>query len=213
MRVTKVAIFGFVLSCFVAAVPTWGVLIQPSNISPEPVSDCNVVISPGGLFSFDFVISDMSGLTREAQGFQAIISVSGPGGLTGDEPNSVAVADELAYWLYGNSAPVFIDHGDDSYTFGDNPFNGVAQSLSDGDILARYAFTWDGTVGYYTFTIDLDTDSSFILLEDFITKEALQFTPGPCPGDDSSFTVHIPEPATLILLALGGFALLRKRRA
>jgi len=214
MRVIKVAILAFVLSCVVFSGPAEGVEITPIIVSMPDLL--------GELFSFDFVITDIGDLIREAQGFQAIISVSGPGALTGNEPRSIEVRNAPAYWLLpDNSSPVFIDHGDNSYTFGDSPEDGFAQPLGDGNILARYAFNWGGTVGddIYTFTIDLDTDNSFILLENFIDKEALQlpnlpWSSGPIVGVTSnSFTVHIPEPTTLILIGMGGLVLLRERRA
>jgi hypothetical protein len=172
----------------------------------------NLPTSPGDLFSFDFIIADIGDLTGDAQGFQAIVSVSGPGVLDGNEPGSIAVSGVNGYWLSGNSSADFIDHGDNSYTFGDNPENAIAQPLDNGDILARYAFTWGGTAGNYTFTLDLDTSNSYVLNE-FYSKEPLQFDRGGYPGDDDSFTVTIPEPTTICcLLGLGTLAMLRKRR-
>ncbi|MBA7641826.1 hypothetical protein ES703_49511 [subsurface metagenome] len=210
MRVMKVAILAFVLSCVVFSGPAEGVEITPVIVSMPDL--------PGEIFSFDFVITDIGDLTREAQAFEAIISVSS-GALTGNEADSFLVSSVADYWLFGNSSPVFTDHGDNSYTFSDSPDDGIAQPLDDDNILARYAFDWGGTVGDYTFTIDLDTDNSFILLEDFSTIEALQlpnlpWSSGPIVGATSnSFTVHIPEPTTLILIGMGGLVLLRKRRA
>jgi hypothetical protein len=85
--------------------------------------------------------------------------------------------------------------------------------LLAGDIMARYAFTWDGTVGDYTFSMDTDIANSFILNGITFGNDALAFTSGQYPGDQSSFTVAIPEPASLALLALGGLALRRRSRA
>ncbi|MHC4460888.1 MAG: PEP-CTERM sorting domain-containing protein [Planctomycetota bacterium] len=209
MRVIKVAILAFVLSCVVFSGPAEGVEITPIIVSMPDL--------PGEIFSFDFVITDIDDLTREAQGFEAVISVSG---LTGNEAGSIEVRDELAYWLLpNNSSPVFVDHGDNSYTFNDGPDDGIAQPLATDDIMARYAFTWDGTVGDYIFTIDLSTDNSFILLENFNDKEALRlpdlpWSSGRIDGVTSnSFAVPIPEPTTLMLIGMGGLVLLRKRRA
>ena len=204
MKVIKVVTLAFVLGCIVKTAPVYGIMVTPSNVV--------LPTSPGELLSFDFIITDIGDLTSDAQGFQAIVSVSGPGVLTGDGASSLAVNSVADYWLFENSWTVFIDHGDNSYTFGDIPNDGIAQPLDNGDILARYAFTWDGTVGDYTFTLDLDTDYSFILLENFVSKEALQFNPGGYPGVGSSFTVTIPEPTTVCLLGLGALSLLRSSR-
>ncbi len=190
------------------------VIVPPENLV--------MPASAGELFSFDFIITDIGDLTKDALAFQAIISVSGPGVLTGDEEGSIAVSSVADYWLFENSSvPVFIGHGDNSYEFGDNPNNGIAQPLDTDNILARYAFIWDGTVGPYTFTLDSDILNSFIWLEDY-TIEALRL-PDPDPvwwswppiidAEIDSFTVHIPEPTALILIGMGGLVLLRKRRA
>ena len=174
--------------------------------------------SPGGLFSLDLVISEEPGIF--AQAFKATIgSVSGPGVLTLDVAASQAVAAETAYWVYGNSTGAIAEETDDGcYTFSDGPDNGVAEALIIDDIVARYAFTWDGVEGDYTFTLALDTTNSYVLLEDFFSKEALQLPTGNwydypiISADGSSFTVHIPEPISLVLLGLGGLVLLKQRR-
>lgn len=174
--------------------------------------------SPGGLFSFDLVISEEPGIF--AQAFKATIgSVSGPGVLTFDVAASEAVAAETTYWVYGNSDGATAKKTDDgTYIFGDNPREPVFEALVIDDIVARYAFTWDGVEGDYTFTLALDTTNSYVLLEDFFSKEALQLPAGNwysypiISADSSSFTVHIPEPISLVLLGLGGLVLLKQRR-
>lgn len=189
------------------------VILQPDNFM--------MPTSAGGLFSFDFVISsDPTGIYGQV--FQSTIAVSGPGTLTLDAASSAAVATVDDYWLYGNSADSTpLENDDGSYSFADDPWDGYAPELATNDIMARYAFTWDGTVGDYTFTLDLNTDNSFILLDDFISYKALQL-PDPVSvwwsdpiidAEIDGFTVHIPEPATIILLALGSMILLRKRNA
>ncbi len=210
MKMMKRTTFAFIFICVVVAVSAQGLLIVPSNINPEP-ADCNIIMSPGGILSFDLMISNPQGIS--AQGFQAIISVSGPGSLTGNEPSSIAVANDTNYWIYGNSAgSTFIDNSDGSYTFGDNPDSGLAELLLAGDIMARYAFTWDGTIGDYTFTIDLDTSRSFYL-DEFFSKQAFQFSPEECGFEGNSFTLHIiPEPATLLLITFGGLFSVRVRK-
>ena len=210
MKALKFAIFLFLLSCGVFCGKTRGVEIKPY-----------IVLMPGSqdeLFSFDLVISE--DLALSAQGFQATISnINGPGVLTFDVAASEAVSGETAYWVFGNSAgATAIDNGDGSYTFGDGPDNGVAEALLIDDIMGRYAFIWDGTEGDYTFTFDLGTDNSYIQLDDFVSKEALQLPEGAwynypiISADSSSFTVHIPEPTTLMLIAMGGLVLLKHRR-
>jgi hypothetical protein len=210
MKAIKFAIFLCLLSCGVFCGKTRGVEIEPFIVLMPS--------SPDELFSFDLVISEEPSIS--AQGFQATIgSISGPSVLTFDVAASEAVSGETAYWVFGNSAgATAIDNGDGSYTFGDGPGNGVAEPLVIDDIMARYAFTWDGTEGDYTFTFDLGTGMSYILLDDFVSKEALHLPVGDwyyypiISADSSSFTVHIPEPATLILMAMGGLVLLKHRR-
>ncbi|MHC4654359.1 MAG: PEP-CTERM sorting domain-containing protein [Planctomycetota bacterium] len=213
MKATKITIFLCLLSCGVFCGKTRGVEIKPS-----------IVLMPGSpdeLFSFDLMISEEPSIS--AQGFQATIdSITGPVGfvLTFDIPSSEAVSGETtAYWVYRNSAgATAIDNGDYSYTFGDWPDNGNAEPLVIDDIMARYAFIWDGTEGNYTFTFDLGTGMSYILLDDLVSKEALQLPTGPwydypiISADSSSFTVHIPEPTTLVLFGLGSLVLLKQRR-
>ena len=93
MRLMKIIIFVFVLSCIVLTMPLYGIEITPSNVT--------LPTSPGGLFSFDYIISDA--MSTSAYAFQSNVSVSGPGTLTFDDVNSVAVNTELDYWLLGDS--------------------------------------------------------------------------------------------------------------
>jgi hypothetical protein len=201
MRVKKSAIFGFVLGCLILSVPVQGVVIEPTNfVWPS---------AAGETFSFDYAINDPTGTSALA--FQATMSVGGSG-LTFDSAASEAVSSAGNYWLVGNSyEAIAIDVGGSSYQFGDDPDNALAQTLAVGDVMARYSFTWDGTPGTYTFTLDTSISNSFVYNE-FFTYEALGFTQGGLPGQGNSFALPIPEPSTMVLLALGGAGLLKRRR-
>jgi len=202
MRVLNIVIFICALASI--TVPAWAVEITPSNVV-YPTSS-------GEVFSFDYIISDVYPIGLTVMGFKSTINVS-PGGLTLDVTSSVSVGNDLGYWIYNNNAGInVLDKGSNNYEFADNPDSPNTEQLFLGDIMARYAFTWDGVVDDYTFTLDLDTSNSYVAL-DYVTKEALLLNPGNYPGDSSSFTVTIPEPATLMLLALGSTILFRKRRA
>ena len=208
MKVMKVSVWVFVLSCIVFSVPAGAVIIKPDIV--------DMPTSSGGLFSFDFIIHDPCGVI--ARSFDTTISVSGPGTLTFDATAGEAVADNSTgntnYWIYGNSLGADAKSvGGNEYSFGDTADNPTSETLYAGDIIAKYVFTWDGTAGNYTFSLDLtDTDKNSVLLSNWAT-EMLEFTPGEEDGGSNYFTVSIPEPATMLLFGLGGTILLRKRRA
>ena len=207
MKMMKIVSFGFVLSCLVFFTPAnAAVTIEPDNIV--------MPASAGGIFRCDLIINDPDGVTN-ADSFQSTINVSGPGTLTFDVDTTQLVGNETNYWIYGENEGVLAANatGVNNYLFSDL-FSISAtppETLYAGDIMARYAFAWDGTVGDYTFTIDLSSAKSFVGLEDW-TKVALEFTPGSFSGTNDSFTVAIPEPATVMLLGLGGAALLKNRK-
>jgi len=180
------------------------VILTPSNVQ--------IPSSPGEIFSFDFVVSDPDGVT--ARSFQSTISIGDPCSLTLDEIGSEAVSSELDYWIYGNSLGVSArEVGSNIYEFADGPSSPAYEDLLIGDIMARYAFEWDGTVGDYMFTLDLDTSKTYILNNITYENDAVTFDPGQYTGGSDCFTVHIPEPGTLMLFGLAGTILLRKRRA
>jgi len=202
----------FVLSLILASIislPAEAVVLTPSNVVIPTLS--------GETFSFDLII-DGDPLGYLAASYQSTISLSGPGGLSLDSALSQAVVTvdtiDQDYWIVGNSAGVNAsDLGSNNYEFSDTPDNPNTETLLTGDIMSRYAFTWDGTGGDYTFTLDLDPANSLLLNGITYGTDALEFTSGQYPGDDTSFTVQlIPEPASIMLLVFGA-ALLRKQRA
>jgi hypothetical protein len=167
-------------------------------------------VSAGGLFSFDLLVSDPMGKT--ANTFQATITYSGPGTLTFNAAESLNVKNNASYWVYGNSMGASaVYSGSNTCYFGDSPDNPASEALVAGDVLARYAFNWDGTVGDYTFSLDLNTQKSFVVTTPTYNTETLIFNRGNLLGGDSNFVASIPEPATL-LLAAAGIGFLRKRK-
>ena len=202
----------FMLSLILGSIvclPAEAVMLTPSNVVIPTLS--------GETLRFDLII-DGDPLGYLAASYQSTISVSGPGGLAFDVATSQAVVTidtiDQDYWIVGNSAGVFaFDLGGNNYLFGDGPSNPGIETLLTGDIMARYAFTWDGTVGDYTFTLDLDIEKSLLLNGITYGTDALEFTSGQYSGDDTSFTVStIPEPASIMLLVFGA-TLLRKPKS
>lgn len=205
MKVMKLIILTFALVCIVETQAVWSVELTPSNVV--------LPASPGGLLSFDLVISNTAPDVNVAL-FQCTIG-AGPGGLTLDDVSSEAVSTDHGYWIYGNpGGGANADSlGGNNFRFSDNPGYPTAEILLAGDIMARFTFIWDGAAYDHTFTLDLDISNSYILLDDLFTQEALLFNPGNYPGSNNSFTVTIPEPTTACLLSLGVLSLLRRRRA
>jgi hypothetical protein len=201
--INKVVTLAFVFGCIIRAVPIWAIEVTPSNVV--------LPTSAGGLFSFDLVISNTPPDTN-ASGFQCTIGVS-PSGLTLDTDNSEAVSENPGYWIYDNSFGAFAEIRDvNKYRFSDSVDKATAENLFSGDIMARYAFIWDGVPKDYMFTLDLDINESYILLGLYGPEEALLFSPGIYPGTSNSFTITIPEPTIVCLLGLGSLLLARSRK-
>lgn len=211
MRIIKAVFFAFALSCVALFGSAGAVEITPSDTTPPYnfVKD-ELVLSAGDIFSFDLWLSDPDPIGVEAISYKSTISVSGPSTLSLDVDKSEAVKDDPGYWIYDNSPDPFAQDLGGIYVFSDGP-GGDPEPLDAGDIMARYAFIWDGTIGYYTFALNLETSNSRVT-DSSVIRHPLQLNPGQY-RDDSSFTLHIvPEPTTLLLLSFGSLILLKKRR-
>ena len=199
----------FLLVMMVTALPASAVEITPFNVTMPSVA--------GDTFSFDLALSESNPIGVTGMACKTTISVVPgvlPNGLTFDALGSEAVESDTSYWIYGNSGGGALakDLGSDSYAFSDGP--SIPEDLMSGETISRYAFTWDGVPKNYTFTIDLDIAKSYVLTSIIPeTYEALEFNPGIYPGNSTSFTVYVPEPTTLMLLAFGSVMLARKRRS
>ena len=187
---------------------------------PEPPD------GPGGehqIFSFDIVVSDPDGVS--AVGFQSTLGVDLPGLIFDDDYHdpydietskliSEAVENDPAYWLFsvGDGASYGCPEGSNQFVFSDFDTNLNFHALAAGDILARYSFIWDGTPGDYTFTLNLDKYYTFVFFDIFTPPGAIAFDPGLFPGGSNWFSVSIPEPATILVFALGGLFLRKRSR-
>jgi hypothetical protein len=204
----KFAFFTFLVCSVCLCVPAEAaVILTPSNVQ--------IPSSPGEIFSFDFVIGDPCGVS--ALTFKSEINTSFPGTLTLDETISEAVVGEAGYWIpAGLSLVEVYENLDGSYSFSDDPCSvdpcSISLTLVTGDIMARYAFEWDGTIGDYEISLNTNIANSYVFNFNTFDNVPLAINPGVYPGDASSFNVHIPEPATLMLFGLVGTVLLRKRR-
>jgi hypothetical protein len=184
-----------------------GIIIKPDNFL--------MPTSAGEQFSFDLVVEGLSS-SFDAKGFQSTVELTGAGVLTFDDPDSQAVSGDPSYWLYGNSAGANArDLGGNMFEFGDGPSVGTG-TLDNGLIVARYAFSWDGTAGIYMFSFDLeDLNKNYVFGPDY-ESYALQLPTGDwysglvVSATADSFNVQVPEPATLLLFALGFASLLRR---
>lgn len=194
----------------VLSTTTFGVEVEPVNIS--------IPSSPGEIFRFDFEVTSPPTQAAYLSQLTIIRSWTNPPDLSFNTIASQSVSSNTSYWVWNNSqGALAVDNGN-RYIFSDRPENNIAESINNGDILARFAFTWNGTPGNYQFFIDTDITDSFVRLADFsnasFTLPTGQWYSDPIiSATSNSFTIRIiPEPTSLILIALGGLTILRKRR-
>ena len=163
------------------------------------------VLAPGATIWFDILIDDAMGQSADAAKITLTVEpVAHAGSLTFDATASSAVVTSDDYWLFGNSGGAgALTHGTNMFEFGDSAETLPPDLLENEDIVARFAFTWDGTAGDYLITIDSDTDNTY-LLQNYVQEEP--------EVSDNPVTLYIPEPASAILFALGSLAALRRRR-
>jgi hypothetical protein len=207
----RTAFFAF-LAGIVLSAPVWGVEVKPVNF---------VMPSPGGILSFDFIVTGAPGQSAYSSQLtiDTVDQISSTSHLVFNIDASEEVSSNPDYWLYGNSAGASaVNNGDGSYTFGDGPDNPPISAINVGDIIARFSFDWDGTQGNYKFTLDQSTINSFVLLENFssagFSLPAGQWYSSPViDAAADSFTVNlIPEPVSIVLFGLAGLVILRKHR-
>jgi hypothetical protein len=151
----------------------------------EEVLPTNFILptSPGGFFSFDLVTNG------DLQGLQATINISGQGGLLFNSTESGLVAYDPEYLYYNNSSgATAFSRGAANCVFGDH-LNLPSMGPSSGNIVARYAFTWDGISGDYTFTFDTNITQSLVVCPDF-RRGRLDFM---------SFKVHFDGALVMVL--------------
>ena len=162
--------------------------------------------SAGDSVWFDVFVVDPMG--ESAQNIQLTLSMQpiGAASLIFDATASQAVDSDPSYWVLGNSVGAgALSLGGDKYQFGDSPDNGLAELLGQDDIVARFAFTWNGNAGDYLASVDTGLTNTYIMDESF-DLAAPEWVA-------SELTLHVPEPATVMLMALGGCTLVRRRFA
>ncbi len=196
------------LCCIVLTGVALGMEVKPTNFSGY---------TSAGTFSFDFVVTGQP--AADAASVQVTLGsiTGGTSALVLNAATSEAVKTDPAYWLAGNLPDPFATKSGSAYLFSDGASNPPSASIDVGDKIARFAFTWDGTPGDYTFNMNLNSSNSFVDLSDFsrlsMTLPGGAWFSGPVTGaTTNSFTVSlIPEPVTIALFALGGLVALRKR--
>jgi len=185
----------------------FGIGIKPVNFSSP---------SAGGVFSFDFIVTEAP--SQPAQGIQLTIASVAGTGLDFNSPASKAVKDNSQYWILNNSSGTEAFPSGSSFVFGDGANEPSSETMQVGDIIARFAFNWDGIPDSYTFNMNLNNIYSYAYLENYSKESVILpagqwFTSPITSATASSFTVNlVPEPMSMTLLGLGSLALLRRYR-
>ncbi len=159
----------------------------------------------GDSFAFNLLYNDSD---ISAVSFQATINITAgdTSALALDITASQQINTDSNYWLFNNSGQAKIQQPQvGSFVFSDFANNGLATPLTQAKILARYEYVWDGTEDTFTFTLDNDIIDSSLLVN-------FQDEPVELDTNDNSFSVFIPEPATLLLLTIGSAVLLKNKK-
>lgn len=163
-------------------------------------------LTSGDTIWFDIVVSDAMAQTARAVGVKLSVVPNGSGAAAFDSTASEAVDADANYWTSGNSGGIIThDLGSGWYDFGDDTDDGSYVTLSNGKIMARFAFTWDGVVDSYSITVDTTPAMTFITDAGF-GSVAPSWANNPT-------TLSVPEPTSLLLLGGGAlFSCVRPRR-
>jgi hypothetical protein len=176
--------------------------------APAAVLTANVTdlpSNPNDTFAFDLLYKDSP---ISAVSFQSTVKITQGdiSALTLDITSSEQIESDSNYWLFNNSGQVkALQSEPGAFVFSDFSDDGLAVQITQAMTLAHYVFIWDGTEDTFTFTLDTDVVDSSLLVN-------FQDEPVELDSTDNSFSVLIPEPASLLMLALGSAAMLKNKK-